>query len=83
MMTFYYVVLGEIHVCTYVQVTFVSQKSIPSAVVYYYCAWYTFLRNRRYMYKLHDSNVQRTLEKNRENTELSSLYWPQCGATCG
>ena len=26
----------------------VPQKSIPSAVVYYYCAWYTFLRNRRY-----------------------------------
>ena len=22
----------------------VPQKSIPSAVVYYYCAWYTFLR---------------------------------------
>ena len=25
----------------------IPQKSIPSAVVYYYCPWYTFLRNRR------------------------------------
>ena len=28
--------------------TSVSKKSIPSAVVYYYCAWYTFFCNRHY-----------------------------------
>ena len=25
------------------KVTSVSHKSIPSAIVYYYCAWYTFI----------------------------------------
>ena len=28
-------------------VTSAPKKSIPSAVVYYYCAWYTFFQNRR------------------------------------
>jgi hypothetical protein len=27
-------------------VTSVTQKTVPSAVVYYYCAWYVFLCNR-------------------------------------
>ena len=26
----------------------VTQKNVPSAVVYYYYAWYVFLRDRRY-----------------------------------
>ena len=30
-------------------VTSVTQKSWPSAVVYHYCAWSAFLRNRRYI----------------------------------
>ena len=29
-------------------VTSVTQKNVPSTVVIYYCAWYVFLRNRRY-----------------------------------
>ena len=41
-------------------VMFVPQKSIPSAVVYYYCAWYNFLRNR---------------QKN-DNLISRSLNWP-------
>ena len=28
--------------------TSVTQKNVPSAVVYYYYAWYVFLRDRRY-----------------------------------
>ena len=27
----------------------VTQKNVPSAVVIYYCAWYVFLRDRRYL----------------------------------
>ena len=34
------------------KITPVLQKSIPSAVVYYYSAWYTFLRNRHYCPKI-------------------------------
>ena len=30
-------------------ITSVTQKNVPSAVVYYYCAWYVFLRDRRYV----------------------------------
>ena len=26
----------------------VTKKNVPSAVVYYFCAWYIFLRNRHY-----------------------------------
>ena len=29
--------------------TSVTQKNVPSAVVIQYCAWYVFLRNRRYI----------------------------------
>ena len=32
--------------CTVMSVT---QKNVPSAVVYYNCAWYVFLRDRRYL----------------------------------
>ena len=32
------------------QITSVTKISIPSAVVYYYCAWYTYFRNGRYKY---------------------------------
>ena len=28
--------------------TSVTQKNVPSALVIYYCAWYVFLRDRRY-----------------------------------
>ena len=31
------------------QVTSVTQKNVLSAVVYYYCAWYVYLRDRRYI----------------------------------
>ena len=30
-------------------VTSVPKKRIPSAVVYYYCAWYSFFWNERYL----------------------------------
>ena len=33
----------------HVNVTTVSQKNVPSAVVIYYWAWYVFLRDRRYL----------------------------------
>ena len=32
-----------------IKVTSVPQKNVPSTVVYYYCAWYVFLRDRRYI----------------------------------
>ena len=28
--------------------TSVTQKNVPSAIVTYYCVWYVFLRDRRY-----------------------------------
>ena len=31
-------------------ITSVTQKNVPSALLYYYCAWYVFLRNRRYIW---------------------------------
>ena len=34
-------------------ITSESQKKIPSAVLYYYCAWYPFLRNGRQIGGLH------------------------------
>ena len=39
-----YLIEGNKH-----QVTSVTQKNVPSAVVYYYCTWYVFLRDRRYV----------------------------------
>ena len=33
---------------TFLNLTSVPKKRIPSAVVYYYCAWYSFFRNGRY-----------------------------------
>ena len=42
----------EKKVCAYEiawQITSVTQKNVPSAVVYYYRTWYVFLRDRRYM----------------------------------
>ena len=32
-----------------VLVTSVTQKNVPSAIVYHYCAWYVFLRDRHYL----------------------------------
>ena len=34
------------------KVTSVTKISIPSAEVYYYCAWYTYFRNRRYKLRI-------------------------------
>ena len=31
-------------------ITSVTQKNVPSAVLYYYYAWYIFLHNRRYVF---------------------------------
>ena len=28
--------------------TYVTQKNVPSAVVYYYCTWYVFLHDRHF-----------------------------------
>ena len=34
------------------RLTSVTQKNVPSAIVIYYCAWYVFLRDRRYQLKV-------------------------------
>ena len=34
------------------ELTSVPQKNVPSAVIIYYCAWYVFLRDRRYKKKI-------------------------------
>ena len=34
----------------FLHITSVTQKSWPSTVVIYYCAWSAFLRNRRYLF---------------------------------
>ena len=36
------------NVVSFLALTSVPKKSIPSAVVIHYCAWYTFFWNRRY-----------------------------------
>ena len=43
----------QVHTILYDEITLltsVPQKNIPGPVVYYYCGWYTFLRNRPYTY---------------------------------
>ena len=41
--------------------TSVTQKNVPSAVVYCYCAWYVFLRDRRYKPTAHTETCRRLL----------------------
>ena len=40
--------LNNKQILSYVIVTSVTKISIPSTVVYYYCTWYTYIRNRCY-----------------------------------
>ena len=39
----------------------VTQKNVPSEVVYYYCAWYVFLCDRRHwsLTKPHEEELNR------------------------
>ena len=37
--------------------TSVPQKNVPSVVVYYYCAWYVFLRDRCYLLETNEIHI--------------------------
>ena len=59
----------------------VPQKRIPSAVVYYYCTWYPFLRNRRYTHIPILKLVPRPLYWNAAQKKSGLFYSNQLGLT--